>query len=115
MVGDLKVRPPPTKLAKLALARPPRPARVTALTMKKSLSTTVLTLLTAICAMTAAGFCLLHLQYTREIRSIQGQFVAVNNNRANLNRLATELLEYSKTHPDIKPLLETVGLKEVKP
>jgi hypothetical protein len=83
--------------------------------MKRSLSTTVLTLLTAICALAAAGFCLLHIQYTREIRSIQGQFLTMNNHRASLNRLAADLVEYSKTHPDIKPLLETVGLKEVKP
>ncbi len=83
--------------------------------MKRRLSTTVLTLLTSVCALTAAGFCFMHIQYTREIRSIQGQMLLVNNNRANLSRLAAELVEYSKKHPEIKPLLESVGLKELKP
>jgi hypothetical protein len=83
--------------------------------MKRRLSNTVLTLLTSIFALTAAGFCFMHIQYTREIRSIQGQLLLVNNNRANLSRLAADLVEYSKTNPEIRPLLQSVGLKELTP
>jgi hypothetical protein len=59
-------------------------------------------------------FCWLFLSNTRELRSLQGQVAQINNNRAVINALAADTIEYSKTHPAIEPLLESVGLKAGK-
>jgi hypothetical protein len=52
--------------------------------------------------------CYLYVTRTREARQIQGlqqMVMAANNNRNLVQALARDLVEYSKTDPDITPLL----------
>jgi hypothetical protein len=58
--------------------------------------------------------CWLYISNTRELRTLQAQAAQINNNRALINALANDAVEYSKTHPAIEPLLESVGLKTSK-
>jgi len=54
---------------------------------------------------------------SRELRTVNTQAAYINNmnnNRALLNSLANDALEYSKKNKDIEPLLESFGLKGAK-
>ncbi len=73
--------------------------------------TTVLLTLVVISALASLVLCYIYNSNSREIRSLQGQAAMVNNNRAVINQLAAEALEYSKKNPSIDPILESVGLK----
>jgi len=58
----------------------------------------------------AVVLCYLCVDRSRQVHSLQIQAMeesaAVQNNRMLLSALGNDLLEYSKTHPDIKPILE---------
>jgi hypothetical protein len=41
---------------------------------------------------------------------MQNEVVAIQRNQVYISGLANDLLEYSKTHKDIEPLLESAGL-----
>jgi hypothetical protein len=47
----------------------------------------------------------------RELRKLQPMVVNAQNNQNFVNSLATEALEYSKQHPALDPILQTVGVK----
>jgi hypothetical protein len=79
--------------------------------MKNSPLTAILLSLLAISAVASAGFCFYYASAARQIRQIQPQVAAINNHNAAISALAADLLEYSKTHPDINPLLESAGVK----
>ena len=67
-----------------------------------------------ISALLSVGLCWTFIANARELRSLQGQASQINNNRAMIQALANETLEYSKTHPAIDPILESMGLKPGK-
>lgn len=46
-----------------------------------------------------------------ELSRLQAAAATVNNTRAIMNAVATEALEYSKTHPTIDPILEEAKIK----
>ena len=48
---------------------------------------------------------------TREIRQSQMMLMNINARRQAIGALAGDVLEYSKTHPAIDPVLEATGLK----
>ena len=48
---------------------------------------------------------------TREIRQSQIVLMNINARRNAMTALVTDVLEYSKTHPNIDPLLEATNLK----
>lgn len=48
---------------------------------------------------------------TREIRQSQGMLMNINARRQAMNALVIDVMEYSKTHPAIDPLLEATNLK----
>jgi hypothetical protein len=52
-----------------------------------------------------------HVAATRELRTLQAQTVSINNNRAMLRALASDVFEYSKKHPDIEPILVSLSSK----
>jgi hypothetical protein len=60
------------------------------------------------------GLCWTFIGNARELRSLQAQATQINNSRAMIQALANETIEYSKTHPAIDPILESVGLKPGK-
>jgi len=82
--------------------------------MKNDPLTTVLLGLLTIFALTSVAFCWLYVSNTRELRTLQFQVATVQNNRNIVNSLANDSVEYSKTHPNIDPILESVGLKAGK-
>ena len=55
--------------------------------------------------------CYLHIQASRELRMWQMQVAMVQNNRAVVNALTAEALEYSKKNPNIDPILESFNVK----
>ena len=88
------------------------------LNMNKILSPGILSFLVGASAMACVILCLLHIQYSRRIRSIHGtqmQMQAIQQNQAVMNQLANELYIYSKTNASITPLLNAVGYKTAKP
>lgn len=79
--------------------------------MKNSPFATVLLTVLAFSAIASAILCILDIKYTRELRSFQMQVNQINNNVNLMNQLAADVVEYSKTHPAIEPILESTGLK----
>ena len=50
----------------------------------------------------------------RQLRRLQPQAAACQNNRSVITMLANDAVEYSKAHPSIDPLLQTAGAKPGK-
>lgn len=65
-------------------------------------------------ALASVVLCWLYISNTRELRTLQAQAAQINNNRALINALANDAMEYSKTHQAMEPILESVGLKPGK-
>jgi hypothetical protein len=80
--------------------------------MKNNPLVTVLLGLLTLSVLGSVVLCWLYISNTRELRSLQSQAGIINNNRAVLNALASDTVEYSKKHKDIEPILESVGLKQ---
>ncbi len=68
-----------------------------------------LTLLAAVTI--TAAFCCWYLTCSRQLQNLQREIVAINRNRAILQALGNECIEYSKNNPAINPILLKVGLK----
>ena len=79
--------------------------------MNKSPLTYILTGALVLSALVSLVTCYLSIQYSREFRSLQYQVMTINFKRGVINALASDVMEYSKTHPAIDPILESVGLK----
>jgi type II secretory pathway component GspD/PulD (secretin) len=82
--------------------------------MKNSPLTTILLAVLFVSALASVVLCLLFIYNTRQLRSLREQANAINFNNVRINALASETMEYSKTHPAIDPILEAVGLKPGK-
>jgi len=74
--------------------------------MKNSPLTTILVGALALSALASLVLCWLYIGNTREMRSLQGMVNQVNYFRQVSSALATDAVEYSKTHPAINPILE---------
>ena len=82
--------------------------------MKNSPLTTILLAVLTVSALASVVLCWLNISNTRELRSLQTQASQINNNRAIINALVNDTMEYSKTHHEIDPVLESVNLKPGK-
>ena len=82
--------------------------------MKNNSLTTILLGVLTISALASVVLCWLYISNTRQLRTLQAQAASINNNRALINALAIDTVEYSKTHPAIDPILESAGLKPGK-
>lgn len=86
--------------------------------MKNSQSSSLLLVLLAISALLSVALCWYYISSARELRvltgQMQGQVRAIQNNSQFLGALGGDLIEYSKTHSDIEPLLETAGMRQGK-
>ena len=89
-------------------------ATVPLINMKNSPLTTILLGVLTVSALASFVLFMLNIFNTRELRTLQPQVAAINNNQATVNALVIDSMEYSKTHHEIDPLLETVGLKPGK-
>lgn len=86
--------------------------------MNKLLSPPVLSMLVGASAMACVILCVMQIHYSRQARNIretQQQFAAIQKNQAMMQQMAADLYTYSRTHPDIKPLLDSVGIKPIQP
>jgi hypothetical protein len=88
--------------------------KVQPIVMKNNQLTTILLGLLTISALASVVLCWLYISNTRELRGLQAQLGFVNNNRAIINSLASDAVEYSKKNPDIDPILVSFGLKQGK-
>ena len=79
--------------------------------MNKSPLTAVLMVVLAISALVSLYLCYECVTNASELSVLQNQAAVVNNSRAIMSAVATEALEYSKTHPAIDPILETAKIK----
>jgi uncharacterized protein HemX len=86
--------------------------------MNKLLSPSVLSLLVGASALTSVILCVMQIQYSRQIRTIQSlqqQLAMVQQRQLMMQQLAADLYTYSKTNAAIKPLLDSAGIKPAKP
>jgi hypothetical protein len=58
-----------------------------------------------------AGLCYWYLQCTRVLNLAQMEVARANNNRAAMQSLAAESIEYAKRNPDMIPVLQSLGLR----
>ena len=77
--------------------------------MKNAQLTSILMGLTACSAVTSLIFCGLMFNRAGEIGQLQQQAAAVQQNRMAAGALFTELAEYSKRDPQIKPILQILA------
>ncbi len=79
--------------------------------MKNSALTTGLLAVLTTSVLASIVLCYLDTKYSRELRSLNMQFNAINTSRNLMGPLVGETVDYSKTHPSIDPILESTGLK----
>ena len=79
--------------------------------MKNNPLVTVLLGVLTLSVLGSVILCWLYISNMRELRSLQTQASMINNNRAVINALATDTVEYSKKNKAIDPILQSVGLK----
>jgi hypothetical protein len=82
--------------------------------MKQSPFTTILLVVLAISTLASVGLCWTYITYAHQLRRLQTDAALVNNNRALINALANDAVEYSKKNPAIDPILEGAGVKPAK-
>jgi len=58
-----------------------------------------------------AGLCYWYLQCTRQMQQAQAEVARANFNRAAMQSLANESIEYAKRNPSIVPVLQSLGLR----
>ena len=58
-----------------------------------------------------AGLCYWYLQCTADNQSAQREVARLNANRALMQPLAAECLEFAKKHPNIVPVLQSLGVR----
>jgi hypothetical protein len=82
--------------------------------MNKSPLPTILLAVLAVSALASVVLCWQYISNTRQLRQLNTSAAQINNNRAIINALATDAMEYSKRNPSIDPLLESIGAKPAK-
>lgn len=89
-------------------------AKVRQFDMKRNPLGAVLVGLVLLSAVGTAFLAYAYIQSMRDLNRLQAQSAAIQRNRAVASALATDAIEYSKTHPDIDPILQSVGIKSAK-
>ncbi len=89
----------------------PKIAKVPATLMKNSPLTTILLLALTVSALASVIMCWAYISKTRELRALETQTAFINQNRAVINALLNDTIEYSKRNPAMIPVLESVGWK----
>lgn len=87
---------------------------VPAIDMRNSLVTTILLAVLALSALSSVFLCWRFITDTREKNTLQSYANEIIYKRNWVTAVANDTLEYSKTHPAIDPLLETLGFKPGK-
>ena len=84
--------------------------KVRANTMKNSPLTTILVGALAIFVLGSVGLCWLYLHNRGEARGLQFQVQIQTARQPAVNALVADVIEYSKTHPQIDPILASAGI-----
>jgi hypothetical protein len=79
--------------------------------MKNSPLTSILLAVLAISAVWSVVSCMQYISNTREIRQLQNQLAVIQYRQNAFQALLTDTKEYGKTHPQMDPILESVGFK----
>ena len=97
--------------AKNSLDIPEGTGTVPPIAMKNSSLTTILLGALTVSALASIVLCWSYITNTRQIRGMQARTIWMNNNRAAVNSLLNDTIEYSKRNPAVIPVLESVGWK----
>lgn len=62
-------------------------------------------------ASATAGLCYWHMQSVRQLQMAQEHVARINRNKALVQSLAGEALEYSKRNPALTPVLQKFGVR----
>jgi len=79
--------------------------------MNRDPVTTAIAVILLLSVTATAGLCYWFLQCTRQHQIAQAEWNRLNRNRALLQQMAVETVEYSKKNPAIVPLLESLGVR----
>jgi hypothetical protein len=79
--------------------------------MKSNSQPSILLALLAVTIVANLVLCFLYVQNLRTVRNLQPLLPQIQNNRVIANSLLNDVLEYSKTHPDITPILDPIMKK----
>jgi hypothetical protein len=82
--------------------------------MKSETTNTVLTLVLAVLVLAGVLFALRTIVLTKEFRTISIQANMANNTLLQEQALFNDCQEYSKTHPAMTPILESVQTRNAK-
>jgi hypothetical protein len=79
--------------------------------MRNNALTSLLVGLVALSVIATASLAFFYVRSVQKLNRLQFQTSVINRNRALINSLASESVEYSKRNPAIDPLLQSVGIK----
>jgi hypothetical protein len=79
--------------------------------MNRDPITLLLAVLLLVSATASAGLCYWYLQCTRQEQQAQMEVARINQNRALMQGLANDSMEYSRKNPAILPLLQSMGFR----
>lgn len=79
--------------------------------MKRDPMTAALAVLLLVGASATAGMCYWHLQSVRQLQFAQEEVARINRNKALVQSLASESMEYAKRNPALIPLLQGLGIR----
>jgi hypothetical protein len=85
-------------------------ARFSDMFSRKNILPLLLTGLLFISATISIYYAMAYVKTTAELRGLQLQATAIDNNRNLVRALANDAVEYSKRNPAINPILQTFGL-----
>ncbi len=84
--------------------------------MKNSPLTTVLLIVLLVSVLASAYLCWRYISDVRQVRAMQPQVAAANTLLMLGNALLPDTVEYAQKHPDLEPILRSVGIgKDGKP
>jgi hypothetical protein len=78
--------------------------------MKSNPLTAILLGVLGVSAAASLALCWSYSQTSRQIRFLHAQATAIDNRQMQVRAVLGEAYEYSKTHPQIDPLLEAMGV-----
>lgn len=79
--------------------------------MRNDVLTKLLVGLVVLSVLATSGLAFLYVRSVQKMNQLQRQAAFVNRNRALVNSLAAEAVEYSKRNPAIDPVLQSVRIK----
>jgi hypothetical protein len=78
--------------------------------MRNNALTNLLVGLVVLSVLATSGLAYLYLRSVQKLNRLQFQSAVINRNRALVNSLVNETVEYGKRNPAIEPVLQSVGL-----